>query len=367
MQLVVGEWFLINSDALVTVASVHSEHDKPLYASRGLKSVRSARRGFFPLAFQLLAAVALKPFPRKLQIALTKPSSELGAIIRSDLVIDLSGDMLTEAHGLRIGLSHFGPLITSRLLNRRFVILAQSIGPFHKLRRLARYLLKSAVWVTSREPITSRFLKSEGVEFEQYPDLAFALPKEEADESDSDGKLGINLSPLTNSMSLDARGISLVDIYAATLNSLGREVVLVPHVYGPRPDHDDRTALRELASKLTCRHTFIEEELSPNQLKGIISEFDLFVGARMHSCIAALSQGVPTIAISYSHKSEGIMEDLGLSHQLIRLKSISKDQLQQAIETLVKNQEGSQVSEHVRDHLQNLALSQLQQIKKRFL
>ena len=117
-------------------------------------------------------------------------------------------------------------------------------------------------------------------------------------------------------MSLDARGISLVDIYAATLNSLGREVVLVPHVYGPRPDQDDRTTLRELASKLTCQHTLIEEELSPNQLKGIISEFDLFVGARMHSCIAALSQGVPTIAISYSHKS-GIMESLGLSQNTI--------------------------------------------------
>jgi colanic acid/amylovoran biosynthesis protein len=359
MQLVVGEWFLKNSDTHVTVASVHSDHDKPLYTSRGLTSVRSARRGFLPLAFQLFAAVVLKPLPKKLQIALTRRSSELGAIIRSDLVIDLSGDMLTEAHGLRIGLSHFGPLISCRLLNRQFVILAQSIGPFYKLRRLATYLLRSAVWVTSREPVTSRFLKSEGVNFEQYPDLAFALPKEDTDGSSYRGKLGINLSPLTNSISLDTRGISLVDIYASALNSLDHEIVLIPHVYGPRPDQDDRTTLKELASKLTAKFTLIDEELSPNHLKGIISELDVFVGARMHSCIAALSQGIPTVAISYSHKSVGIMESLGLCENSIPISDATDTHLKALISKLKRDPKSNSIPETELKELRRLALWQL--------
>jgi len=52
----------------------------------------------------------------------------------------------------------------------------------------------------------------------------------------------------------------------------------------------------------------IKGEYSSEELKGIISCFDLFIGARMHSVIAALSMSVPALAIAYIPKSRAIME-----------------------------------------------------------
>ncbi|MGZ8831280.1 MAG: polysaccharide pyruvyl transferase family protein, partial [Thermoanaerobaculia bacterium] len=44
----------------------------------------------------------------------------------------------------------------------------------------------------------------------------------------------------------------------------------------------------------------------------IIGLCDFFVGARMHACIAALSQSIPTVAIAYSDKYTGVLESIGV-------------------------------------------------------
>ena len=58
---------------------------------------------------------------------------------------------------------------------------------------------------------------------------------------------------------------------------------------------------------------------------GIWSRCDMFIGTRMHSNIFALAGGVPTIAISYLHKTTGIMEDLGLSDWVIAIEEFTSE------------------------------------------
>ena len=48
-------------------------------------------------------------------------------------------------------------------------------------------------------------------------------------------------------------------------------------------------------------------------MKYLIGQCDFFVGSRMHSCIAAVSQCVPAVSIAYSDKFIGVMATLGLS------------------------------------------------------
>jgi polysaccharide pyruvyl transferase WcaK-like protein len=47
------------------------------------------------------------------------------------------------------------------------------------------------------------------------------------------------------------------------------------------------------------------------EAKSYISGMDLFIGARMHATIAAISSGVPVIPFSYSRKFEGLFSSLG--------------------------------------------------------
>lgn len=69
-------------------------------------------------------------------------------------------------------------------------------------------------------------------------------------------------------------------------------------------------------------------------MKGIISKCDLFVGARMHSNIAALSSKVPTLAISYSHKFKGIMEQMGQGDYVIDVEEIGIEKLGNLVDTI---------------------------------
>jgi len=54
----------------------------------------------------------------------------------------------------------------------------------------------------------------------------------------------------------------------------------------------------------------------PIEAKTAIAEMDLFMGARMHACIAAISSGVPVIPMAYSRKFGGLFGALNYHHTL---------------------------------------------------
>jgi polysaccharide pyruvyl transferase WcaK-like protein len=44
---------------------------------------------------------------------------------------------------------------------------------------------------------------------------------------------------------------------------------------------------------------------------------DFFVGSRMHACIAALSQGIPTVGVAYSRKFAGVFDIVGAADWVV--------------------------------------------------
>ena len=64
-----------------------------------------------------------------------------------------------------------------------------------------------------------------------------------------------------------------------------------------------------------------------------------FIGARTHSTIAALSTGVPTIAIAYSQKARGIFRDLfGNEEYLVPIGELRTETLLRAWDKLRANE-----------------------------
>jgi polysaccharide pyruvyl transferase WcaK-like protein len=83
---------------------------------------------------------------------------ELTAIRDTDLVVDLSGDMLTEDYGPHVAYSHFLPILTALAMGRPVMLCAQSIGPFKLTRGLARFILNRVSLITVREAISFNYL-----------------------------------------------------------------------------------------------------------------------------------------------------------------------------------------------------------------
>jgi colanic acid/amylovoran biosynthesis protein len=108
---------------------------------------------------------------------------------------------------------------------------------------------------------------------------------------------------------------AILDAIEFCVNKLNTNILLIPHVTGPDTErHDDRVACENLyiLSEHKDNIYLLRGRYKADELKGLISQCRFFIGARMHANIAALSSCIPTLAMSYSHKTEGIMKLLGL-------------------------------------------------------
>jgi polysaccharide pyruvyl transferase WcaK-like protein len=130
------------------------------------------------------------------------------------------------------------------------------------------------------------------------------------------GSIGLNFSPLmalfTTNGNLDRWREIVGKIITDVYNELGCKIFLVPHVTIPGKFNNDYLFLKSVMAELPhdCDAVLVPDRYNAEELKWIISSMKVFVGARTHSTIAALSTCVPTISLSYSIKSIGINQDI---------------------------------------------------------
>lgn len=268
---------------------------------------------------------------------------------RADIVIDLSGDSFSDSKGGISMLNAIGMMIAI-LLKKPLVLYSQSIGPFRYLTMpVAKFCLNRADLIIVRETLTEHYLKSIGVN-KKVPihvaaDCAFLLEPtswerlheimaiEGIHKEEENLLVGLSVSELEKKISKNNNKYirlmaQLIDYLVLEMNA---KVIFVPHVMFPPKwgDDDDRAVAREIVqvAKTRRKSFLIEHQYTPNELKRIIGQCDLFIGSRMHANIAALSMHVPTIAISWSHKYYGIMQRLGLEEYVCDLSTITFEEL----------------------------------------
>lgn len=318
----------------------------------------SSRRRLIKASLQLPRAA----ISRMLGRAHRSGDPEIRAFARADLIIDLSGDMLTEDYGPHVAYSHFLPLLLAWVLGRPYVACAQSVGPFKLTRPLARFLLNRAAWVSARDQITMDYLAGLKIKspLEYTADLAFVLKRadqtraaeilreESIDLFDKKAPvLGLSLSGIIRK-EFSRRGSSgdqvLKDVAAILddfLDETGQNLLMVGHVTGPSEAKDDRLLLERTRGYLRNpeRAALLRGDYQPGELKAIISGCHMFLGARMHANIAALSSGVPVVALSYSHKTPGIMSLLGQSEYVVAARDYFAGELPGKLRGLYRNRE----------------------------
>jgi polysaccharide pyruvyl transferase WcaK-like protein len=237
-----------------------------------------------------------------------------------------------------------GFLDMDRFIQRRgipIVLWGASVGPFDDAPEFAARIfthLSSLFAIFVRETESLEYLRAHGVSRNVHlvADPAFlmeplAVPREKLGFPLPAEAIGINLSPLISrfrqhEQTLQSGGDrgweewaqTCVAVVEAVGKQSDRPVLLVPHVSSDSPANDDWQLLEAVCKKLAGRLKhgifIVPRGLNAQELKWAIAHCSVFIGARTHSTIAALSSGIPTLSIGYSMKARGINHDL-FGHQ----------------------------------------------------
>lgn len=215
--------------------------------------------------------------------------------------------------------------------NAKLVLWGASIEPSAIDDEMRRNLdLHDALVV--RESITYDALVKNGLGKKSYlyPDPAFTMDKEIVDLPEKwqkNNMIGLNISPLIMQYETNGGVVSNAasNLLKHILESTNHGISLIPHV------ENDIIPLRKLYDEFkdSGRVILVENNYTAPQLKYIISQCRMFIGARTHATIAAYSTAVPTLVIGYSVKAKGIAKDLfGNSEGLILPVQDLKDEKQ---------------------------------------
>jgi colanic acid/amylovoran biosynthesis protein len=255
---------------------------------------------------------------------------------------------------------HLAQIYFGKRINKPVITYAQSIGPFKsKLSQIInRHVLNQVDSITIREELSKKFLADIGVtqNIEVVGDSAFTMKGSKNNPAVKKLVGNINEKPFSvgvtvrqwefpnkeNPKALYEKYIlSVVAAITKLVEKNNATVYLVPQVTGPTPIEDDRIASNHVWEKLTpeIRESviFLKEDYTPMELKEIYSNFNMFIGTRMHSNIFSLSGMVPTLGIAYEAKTTGIMKLLKLSDYVLDINIIDQDSMLKTLELTLSN------------------------------
>lgn len=314
---------------------------------------------------ELLAPVVSK-IPRFIRSRLIHRFRLFNILEKVDAVLDISGgDSFTSIYSEKGFEAIKAIKIISIIFKKHLYLLPQSFGPFtsEKHKVTARYIFENSRLIGCRDSHGHSLIKTlaPGVDRSRIidsPDIAFGMesrvPEEEVirDKFSHRILIGLNVSGLLyfkgSSFGLNFTYQEMIhQIVEWILNETDAVLILIPHVIGSIKQHlvsekTDVVAMELLSERYK---SIMDERIylagayqDPRRIKGIIGQCDFFLGARMHACIAAISQGVPALCHAYSDKFTGVMRMIGMQDSVIDMRTTTIDKILAQLENEFNNQ-----------------------------
>ncbi len=272
------------------------------------------------------------------------------ALRGASALFDVSGgDSFTDLYGAKRFWTSTHPKLLCLEQGTPLVLLPQTYGPFEtpKLRAVAENSVRGAAAAWARDERSFATLKEMlGQDFDPARhrlgvDMAFGLEPKDPGRSlcaQLDAWLeqgdrpvaGINVSGLiykdpraaAERYGFRADYAELVRGLVQGLVERGARVVMVPHVLAPagRPESDPEACVQvtaEIPSRYAGDVCVLEPPYGAAEVKHVLHRLDWFCGTRMHATIGALSGGIPTAAIAYSLKFQGVFDGLGVGTSVV--------------------------------------------------
>ena len=303
------------------------------------------------IARLLLTAFAIRALPsRSLRKRLISRNFWLRILQEADFIGSIAGgDSFSDIYGFGRFIYVTLPQFLVLALGKPLVLLPQTIGPFRNslAKIIGRSILRHARKVYTRDYESLKTVRRLiGHDFERLQfcyDLGFVLesyirkkklPKCFIKRECCSPFIGLNVSGLLYIGGYTRNNMfGMKTDYCKLINSVinhfirkhNAQIVLVPHVYGKDENSEsDLTACRiiydNIDHSISSYLHVIDGDYDHHELKAIIGQCDFFLGARMHACIAALSQCVPAIGLAYSRKFRGVYESIDIAELVVDLR-----------------------------------------------
>jgi polysaccharide pyruvyl transferase WcaK-like protein len=257
-----------------------------------------------------------RALPRKIR-------TKFGIVAEADVsgILDASGFALGDQWGLSKAKQYAWRFRRWRRQGKRVVMLPQAFGPFSdpRFHMPIHIVTESASLIFAREPASYEHLLSVlSAELHQKiqvaPDFTLTVCPQFLP-----GYASLHDRPclIPNQRMLDRTdfetGKCYIEFFATALTRL-QAAQCAPFLLL----HE--VCDRALAQRIVAHSDLdvpIVEEREPDIVKGIVGKCSFVVGSRYHGLVSALSQGVPAIGTSWSHKYEALFDEYGMRRFLI--------------------------------------------------
>lgn len=279
----------------------------------------------------------------------------------NDVMVDLSGIAFSDYRGfvdLIINTLWFLPAFVSGI---PIIKLSQSLGPYEKksVNFLAKYVLSRIRIVIARGnnsyKVTKQLLPNKKHIF-NFPDVAMCLPMVSEEECGNilegvhlKGKKYVTISP-----SIVVDGLAGSKFYRDIMKKIVKQVYLmtelpilfVPHTrnctsaVGVNNGGDDAVVCADIIASLRDSEIPVEILLggyNAKELKSVIAGAEFMIGSRYHSLIAAMSSGVPSLALGWGHKYYEMFELFGMEKYVFEYREFNEDIILKRVRELAEN------------------------------
>lgn len=276
---------------------------------------------------------------------------------KTDFVIDEAGISFVDSRGIIMNTYAFVCAAVPMLCGVPVAKYSQAIGSFHKRlnRLLARLVLPKMKLICARGEETLKNLHDIGISdnvrlcadgaFTMTDSAYYSAAVEKLCGNDDfySGKVAaLSLSSVVEKkcrrLGIDYRRcmVRLVEY----LNSRGFNVLIIANAAregSAKPRNNDLMICSQVygdcADKRRVR--WYPREMSPEELRGLISRCQILVGSRFHAMIGALEKCVPVLLIGWSHKYKEVLDMFGLSAYAVDYSKLETGVLYEKFDSLI--------------------------------
>ncbi len=241
-------------------------------------------------------------------------------------ILDISGFAYSDQIGLAKVRLMARKTDKAKQEGKKIILLPQAFGPFEseKTRDYMRKIIENADLIFARDIVSYDCIKDLSYDHQKLhlaPDFTNLLDGKKPITFSSEGRIAIIPNTQIIERTPERMRSSYVPFLCKCIEFYQRKN-LNPFILLHELDRDVELANR---IKVTLESSIdIVNIKDPLMIKGVISECEGVVSSRYHGLISALSQGVPVLAVGWSHKYRELMSDYNILEGFI--KDISNEQ-----------------------------------------
>jgi N-acetylglucosaminyldiphosphoundecaprenol N-acetyl-beta-D-mannosaminyltransferase len=268
-------------------------------------------------------------------------------ILRADVFISGGGTLFQNVTSRRSLVYYLGLVLLAKLLRKRTMVFAQGLGPLRGFfsRTLTRLILNRVDLITLRDKVSFHELQKLGVRRPRTfvtadPSLILIAPPPTV------GQKCLSLEGVATGKPLLGVAVRSVPrrkeegLYRSLAEAIDRfcrehgffAVFVLFHF------PEDLQEASKVIAHMQEQSSVIFRICRPAEMLSVISQFDLFVGMRLHSLIFAAMNRIPVLGLSYDPKVRAFMKKIDQPYLSID-QNLNAESLSSALEKILKDRE----------------------------